>query len=150
MSALRRVKKEFEQLAKSPLAFCPVEADEADQLHATARLQGPEGTPYAGGEWTLDLTFPNEYPFKAPNVVLKTEVLHPNVKTDTGEICPDVLFANWSPTLNVRTVLTKLHELMQQPAVEHPLETDLAVLYGEDKKKYDAKIKAHVKALKKK
>ena len=90
------------------------------------------------------------YPFKPPAVVFKTEILHPNVKTDTGEICPDTLFANWSPTLNIRTTLTTLHELLSKPAVEHPLETDLAVLYGEDRKKYDAKVAAHVKALKKK
>ena len=59
-------------------------------MSAEAQLQGPPGTPYANGVWTIDLTFPENYPFKAPTVTFRTEIKHPNVKTDTGEVCPEV------------------------------------------------------------
>jgi len=50
-------------------------------------MTGPEETPYADGVFTLDMKFPSEYPFKPPTVKFKTPIFHPNVKTDTGEIC---------------------------------------------------------------
>ena len=89
MTSLRRLTKEFEALEKNPLDFCEV-APAADKLSAEAKLQGPPGTPYANGVWTIDLTFPENYPFKAPTVTFRTEIKHPNVKTDTGEVCPEV------------------------------------------------------------
>ena len=89
MTSLRRLTKEFEALEKNPLDFCEV-TPAADKLSAEAQLQGPPGTPYANGVWTIDLTFPENYPFKAPTVTFRTEIKHPNVKTDTGEVCPEV------------------------------------------------------------
>ena len=89
MTSLRRLTKEFEALEKNPLDYCEV-APADDKMSAEARLQGPPGTPYAAGVWTVDLTFPENYPFKAPTVKFRTEIKHPNVKTDTGEVCPEV------------------------------------------------------------
>ena len=79
MTSLRRLTKEFEALEKNPLDFCEVTPAD-DKLSAEAQLQGPPGTPYAAGVWTLDLTFPENYPFKAPAVKFRTEIKHPNVK----------------------------------------------------------------------
>ena len=37
---------------------------------------------------------------------------HPNIKTDSGEICADVIGSNWSPTLNVRHVLKTILQVI--------------------------------------
>ena len=108
MTSLRRLTKEFEALEKNPLDFVEITPAD-DKMSAEAQLQGPAGTPYANGVWTVDLTFPENYPFKAPTVKFRTEIKHPNVKTDTGEVCPEVFFPNWSPTMNVRLVLSNAH-----------------------------------------
>lgn len=89
MTSLRRLTKEFEALEKNPLDYCEITPAD-DKMSAEAQLQGPPGTPYANGVWTIDLTFPENYPFKAPTVTFRTEIKHPNVKTDTGEVCPEV------------------------------------------------------------
>ena len=34
-----------------------------------AMIQGPEGTPYAGGMFSIDIKFPKNYPFTAPKVM---------------------------------------------------------------------------------
>lgn len=40
-----------------------------------------------------------------------TRIYHPNVKTDTGEICSDILNENWGPTLNVTYVLNTIRQV---------------------------------------
>jgi ubiquitin-conjugating enzyme (huntingtin interacting protein 2) len=97
MTSLRRLTKEFEALEKNPLDFCEITPAD-DKMSAEAHLQGPPGTPYANGVWTIDLTFPENYPFKAPTVKFRTEIKHPNVKTDTGEVCPEVSRGVRDPT----------------------------------------------------
>ena len=39
-----------------------------------------------------------------------TRIYHPNVKTDSGEICSDILNENWGPTLNVTYVLNTIRQ----------------------------------------
>merc|ERR1719420_887390 len=136
MTSLRRLTKEFEALEKNPLDFCAI-APADDKMSAEAQLQGPAGTPYATGAWTIDLTFPANYPFKAPDVKFRTEIKHPNVKTDTGEVCPEVFFSNW-------------REVLKNPVVETPLEAELAELFANDRPKFDKLLKDHVKSLGKK
>ena len=104
MTSLRRLTKEFEALEKNPLDYCEV-APADDKMSAEARLQGPPGTPYAAGVWTVDLTFPENYPFKAPTVKFRTEIKHPNVKTDTGEVCPEVSRGVRDPTRHRHAIL---------------------------------------------
>jgi len=42
-----------------------------------------------------------------------TRIYHPNVKTDSGEICSDILNENWGPTLNVTYVLNTIRQASQ-------------------------------------
>ena len=87
----------------------------------------------------LRVRFPADYPFKPPKIQFETKVYHPNIKTDTGEICNDVLVSNWSPTLNVRYVYTTLHELLKSPNVDHPLEPEIAQEFASDRATFDKK-----------
>ena len=69
------------------------------------------------------------------------------VKTDTGEVCPEVFFPNWSPTMNVRLVLSNVREVLKNPVVETPLEAELAELFANDRPKFDQLVKDHVQGL---
>ena len=61
-----------------------------------------------------------------------------------------VFFPNWSPTMNVRLVLSNVREVLKNPVVETPLEAELAELYANDRPKFDKLVKDHVKGLGKK
>jgi len=73
-------------------------------------------------------------------VKFNTKVYHPNIKTDTGEICADALGA-WAPTQNVKGLVEIVKELLEHPSIDSPLEAEIAQLFGSDKEAYDAKAK---------
>eukprot|EP00640_Fibrocapsa_japonica_P007637 CAMPEP_0113944634 /NCGR_PEP_ID=MMETSP1339-20121228/35048_1 /TAXON_ID=94617 /ORGANISM="Fibrocapsa japonica" /LENGTH=147 /DNA_ID=CAMNT_0000949909 /DNA_START=41 /DNA_END=484 /DNA_ORIENTATION=+ /assembly_acc=CAM_ASM_000762 len=133
----RRLTKELQELETSPLDFCTLGPVDDDITHWAAILMGPEDTPYHGGMFNIDLQFPSEYPFKPPQVKFKTKIYHPNVKTDTGEICADLLNENWGPTLNVSYVMGLIRQLLEDPSGDNPLEAEIARQLSENKQAFD-------------
>jgi Ubiquitin-conjugating enzyme len=62
-------------------------------------------------------------------VKFNTRIYHPNIKTDTGDICTDVLNDNWGPTLNVRYVLNALKQVSSKHTAFHNVRPILMLLY---------------------
>lgn len=54
-----------------------------------------------------------------------TRVYHPNIDK-LGRICLDVLKGNWSPALQIRTVLLSIQALLGAPNPDDPLANDVA------------------------
>ena len=57
--------------------------DETDILKGYAMIIGPENTPYFGGYYLFELSFPTNYPFAPPSIVYETNNghirFHPNL-----------------------------------------------------------------------
>jgi len=132
--ARKRLQQELNNLSsgKNPLPEgITAETNTNNELHWTATIQGPPDSPYEAGVFTVDLTFPEDYPFKAPAVVFTTQICHPNI-TPAGQICLDVLKDNWSPSYNIGTVLQQLQGLLAAPNADHPLVREPAVMMNTD------------------
>jgi ubiquitin-conjugating enzyme (huntingtin interacting protein 2) len=54
-------------------------------------IEGPDDTPYKGGLFQIDITLPPEYPYKPPKMKFETKIWHPNISSQTGAICLDIL-----------------------------------------------------------
>ncbi len=55
--------------------------------HLVGTITGPEGTPYEGGVFDVDILIPREYPFEPPKMKFITRIWHPNISSQTGAIC---------------------------------------------------------------
>lgn len=94
-------------------------------------IRGPPDTPYAGGMFDLDIKIPDQYPFSPPNVKFSTKIWHPNVSSQTGVICLDILKDQWAASLTLRTVLLSIQALMCTPEPKDPQDAVVAKQYME-------------------
>jgi ubiquitin-conjugating enzyme E2 D/E len=106
-------------------------------LNWSGMIVGPEESPYEGGVFNLSIEIPTEYPFKPPKIRFTTKVYHMNVDKNGG-ICVDILKHNWSPALTIGKVLLSISSLLTDPNPDDPLLPDLAILYNNDRPRYNS------------
>jgi ubiquitin-conjugating enzyme E2 D/E len=132
-----RLRKEAVDLTEHPLEWGSAEPIGGDLFKWNATVLGPEDSPYKSGVFNLQINLPTDYPFRSPDVVFLTKVYHPNVKSDTGEICADLLKEQWKPSLNLKWVLTIIKGMLEAPSIESPLEAEIAAQLKSDPKMFE-------------
>ena len=104
-----------------------------------ALIIGPKDTPYFGGFFFFEITYPEDYPKKSPHITLLTTEknvrFNPNLY-ECGKVCLSILGTwsgpGWSPVMNIRLILNSLHSLMgafpiqNEPGFEHINENHIA------------------------
>ena len=122
----KRLSKEMNDLNSSPIEGVTMDIVQDQITNWNVHIQGPAGTPYEGGKFTANIDFSDNYPFKCPKVQFVTKIYHPNVKTDTGEICAQALQNSWVPTLNAQYIIKMLMELITNPNSDNPMEAEIS------------------------
>lgn len=142
-AAETRITKELAEVCKDD-GTSGVTAKVANGEHggaATRRLvgkiKGPQGTPYEGGVFEIDIQIPKQYPFEPPKMKFNTKIWHPNISSQTGAICLDILKDQWSPALTIKTALLSLQALLCSPEPGDPQDAEVAKMYKEDKANFD-------------
>lgn len=144
-SCILRIQQEITQLIQEPVPFIYVEPDEEDITHIQALIIGPLETPYAGGMFHFDIRVPPEYPFKPPQVNLRTTDggrvrFNPNLYA-TGRVCLSILGTwegpAWSSAESLSSVLLSIQSLMcakpyhNEPGFENVRDAAAVARYNE-------------------
>jgi len=97
----KRIEKELAvaKQDKNPDVTIEIQGDNLAKLRGV--ITGPSGTPYEGGNFVIDIELSSNYPFSPPKMRFVTKVFHPNISSQTGAICLDILKNEWSPALTV-------------------------------------------------
>jgi len=136
MSTLNRLYKELEEINNTPPTNCSAGVIADDIYNWQAIIYGPQGSPYEGGVFYLNIGFPHDYPFKPPKVQFITKIYHCNINS-SGNICLDILKDQWSPALTISKVLLSICSLMDDQNPDDPLMIDIANLYIQDKTQFE-------------
>jgi len=132
--AATRVKREIQSIKSSGTndAALSLELVDDNLEHLRGTIAGPEGTPYEGGIFELNIQIPQQYPFQPPKVDFITKLWHPNVSSVTGAICLDILRDQWAAALTLRTVLLSITALLAAPEPDDPQDAVVARQYKSD------------------
>eukprot|EP01063_Lacrimia_lanifica_P000347 TRINITY_DN10166_c0_g2_i1.p1 TRINITY_DN10166_c0_g2~~TRINITY_DN10166_c0_g2_i1.p1 ORF type:complete len:264 (+),score=122.91 TRINITY_DN10166_c0_g2_i1:48-839(+) len=135
-----RLQKELDRFKKDGVDGILVDFEKSQVQNWRAFLEGPEGTPFAGGMFEVTMCFPSNYPFHPPEVKFVTKMYHPNVYT-SGDICLDILQDQWQPTYTARTTLLSIQSLFTDPNPSSSANGKAGNQYSKDVKAYNREVK---------
>jgi len=137
MADKNRILKELKDLAagkEESGVFAETVGD--DLRHWKGMLKGPEDTPFQTGVFEVDIVLTEEYPYNPPKMKFTTKVWHPNISSQTGAICLDILKNEWSPALTIRTTLHSLQALLCCAEPDDPQDGEVAAQYKNHPEQY--------------
>ncbi|KAG2368953.1 ubiquitin-conjugating enzyme/RWD-like protein [Suillus spraguei] len=111
---VKRIHREVADTKKEDLGSITLAPSTDNLFHWTGTIPGPQGSPYEGGVFNINIQLANDYPFSAPKVTFVTRIYHMNI-SDKGNICIDILKQNWSPALSLFKVMLSLSSLLTDP-----------------------------------
>ena len=135
--AQKRLMKDIEVFANGGPEGITAELVGGDIFHWKAVIPGPQGTPYEGGRFKVEVKFPFDYPLKPPVCTFETRIYHPNIGPN-GKICLDIFSKAWTPLGNASKVLLSLYYLLSTPDPDDALSTEIANQYKKDRALFDA------------
>ncbi|XP_050376704.1 ubiquitin-conjugating enzyme E2 27 [Argentina anserina] len=129
-----RVQKELlecsRDIERSGIKVVP--KSDGNLAHLVGTIPGPISSPYEGGTFQIDIALPDAYPFEPPKMQFTTKVWHPNISSQSGAICLDILKDQWSPALTLKTALLSVQALLSAPQPDDPQDAVVAQQYLRD------------------
>jgi ubiquitin-conjugating enzyme E2 Z len=127
---INRLLKDVKHIFKNPLTENGIYYihDDTDMMKGYALIIGPEDTPYFGGNYFFEFTYPMDYPHSPPKVTYWTNGnqirFNPNLYT-CGKVCVSILNTwrgdQWTSCQTISTVLLTLCTLLcKEPLLNEP------------------------------
>jgi len=113
-----------------------IDSDESP-FHLKGSFSGPEGTPYEGGRFEVEIFIPESWPFCAPKVKSITKVYHPSFSSTSDAICLGIFGNDWSPILTMGSMLISLQSILSSPDASDPEDAEVAKHYLTDRNSFN-------------
>ena len=125
--ALKRVIMDISDYMKEPIENTYIHFDESNMFELYLLIIGPDNTPYENGFYFFQVKFPNDYPYKHPDVKYMTTMkgvrFNPNLY-ENGKVCLSILGTwsgpEWTSVMNLKSLILSLQSLLN----EHPLRNE--------------------------
>ncbi|RKP03337.1 hypothetical protein CXG81DRAFT_9668 [Caulochytrium protostelioides] len=135
---VNRIAREIRMCQRDPQSNVNVIPVGNSLTHLKGVLQGPADTVYAAGIFVVDIQISDAYPFSPPKAKFDTRIWHPNISSQTGAICLDLLGSAWTPVITIKTLLISLQSLLSEPVPDDPQDAIVAGQYTSDRAAFDA------------
>lgn len=130
VAAMKRIISDIKQITRNPLTDHGIYYvhDETNMMKASALMIGPENTPYHGGFYFFDITYPYNYPHSPPMIKYCTNYnnirFHPNMYV-SGKVCVSILNTwrgdQWTSCQTITSVLLTICSLFDnEPLTNEP------------------------------
>ncbi len=96
-------------------------------------MRGPVDSPYEGGDFEAEMYLPDDYPMSPPQVLFITKIYHPNID-NLGRVCLNILKNQWTPALQIRSVMISLQALLSSTDENDFLNIEVAELWKKNPK----------------
>ncbi len=83
-------------------------------------IVSPDDGYWKGYQYTFSFSVPDMYPHEPPIVKCKDKIYHPNIDLK-GNVCLNILRADWKPVLDINAIIYGLIVLFVQPNPDDPL-----------------------------
>ncbi|SJL00614.1 probable SUMO-conjugating enzyme ubc9 [Armillaria ostoyae] len=124
-------------------------------------IPGKSGTAWDGGLFKLTMIFPegvfvfatfnllcssslfgSDYPSKPPKCKFTPPLFHPNVYP-SGTVCLSILDEekSWKPAITIKQILLGIQDLLDDPNVNDPAQSEAYTMFKNDKVAYEKKIR---------
>ncbi|KAJ3041985.1 hypothetical protein HDV00_008276 [Rhizophlyctis rosea] len=137
-SVLKRIAKELTHLDQSPPEGIQPIINEDNIGDVQAWIQGPVGTPFAGGVFRVQLKLGPHFPQAPPKGYFLTKIFHPNI-SPSGQICVNTLKKDWTSTSSLEYVFLTIKSLLFTPNPDSALNEEAAKLFHEDMARFQAR-----------
>ena len=148
--SLRRIREEYREISRNLIPNLPLSCslqNDDDIRNWICVICCPYNTPYKGGVFYANITFPQDYPNVPPKVRFITPIYHVNVSSNNNSLNselgkPNLNILNfWKPEYKVKDVLISIHSLFYMNNISCSFSPNMADELRNNKALYEDKIK---------
>ncbi len=100
-------------------------------------IAGPRDSPYEGGVFQIKCNIPDDFPLRSPALSFITPIWHPNIASESGAVCLDILKSAWLPVVRLHELFSQyIPQLLLYPEPSDPFNQEAAALMKTDPKLY--------------
>ena len=106
----------------------------------------PDKGYWGGYVYRFSFAVPDMYPHEPPKVRCLDKIYHPNIDL-SGNVCLNILRADWKPVLDLNAVIYGLIVLFESPNPDDPLNHEAAKLLRENVAKFKQNVERSLKGM---
>ena len=110
-----RIRNELNYIQKHQISYFSVFKG-PDILNWKIKINGPDGSPYEGGKFLLNVDFPKDYPYIPPRINFITKIYHLNINPNIGIFRLSKLEL-WTPAFTITDIVKEILNLMSKPDI---------------------------------